>query len=70
LYLAKTVPSTLSPPFGGFLLPAQEVFMEITKAEFDAIKKAVNVPSEIELLELNQLDLALVGGGSGAVSLG
>ena len=44
--------------------------MEIAKVEVEAIEKAVRVILETEVIELAQLDLAMVGGGTGAVSLG
>jgi hypothetical protein len=43
--------------------------MDFTKQEMQAIESAASKNDDF-LLELNELELAHVGGGSGAVSLG
>ena len=44
--------------------------MEFAKQEMQAVVYAAHEGSEGGLLELNDLELATVGGGTGAVSLG
>ena len=41
--------------------------MEFTKTEINAVKEAA---LEVEVTELNEIELALVGGGLGDVHLG
>ena len=41
--------------------------MEFTKVEVNVIEQIVNQATEIEVRELNELQLALVGGGIGDV---
>ena len=41
--------------------------MEIVKGELNAVKEVVENVVELELKELSELQLALVGGGSGDV---
>ncbi len=43
--------------------------MECTKAEFSALEQTVG-PSASDLLDLDELELALVGGGVGEVIVG
>jgi hypothetical protein len=43
--------------------------VEIGKQELQAIESAVNASNDV-VVELNDLELAVIGGGSGAVSLG
>ena len=42
--------------------------MEFTKNEVVAIEEAVSIAAQAEVLELNDLQLALVGGGCADVS--
>ena len=44
--------------------------METTKTEFRAIEKATNERAKAQLNELTDLELALIGGGTGDVLLG
>ena len=44
--------------------------MEITKIEIAAVEKAANLVTDLEITELNELQLTLIGGGTGEVSLG
>ena len=44
--------------------------MDITKVEISAVEKIAGIPVDAEVTELNELQLALVGGGTGDVSLG
>jgi hypothetical protein len=44
--------------------------MELTKIEVAAIDEAVALATEIQVKELNELQLALVGGGIGDVVFG
>jgi len=44
--------------------------MEINKVEIATIEKTVNEAIQIDLNELDQLQLALVGGGIGTVVIG
>lgn len=41
--------------------------MEVVKSELSAVKEVVDNAVELQLAELNDLQLALVGGGSGDV---
>ena len=43
--------------------------MDIAKIELEAVEKVASVPS-VKLVELNDLHLALVGGGTGDVQFG
>ena len=44
--------------------------MEIAKVEIAAIEKVAGAVVEVDMVELNELQLALIGGGTGEVSLG
>ena len=44
--------------------------MEIAKVELAAVEQAIAVAPAIEIKELAELELALVGGGTGDVSFG
>jgi hypothetical protein len=44
--------------------------MEITNIEIAAVEMAAGLASNVEITELNELQLALIGGGTGEVSLG
>ena len=43
--------------------------MEIAKLEIEAVEKVVGA-ANVEILDLNELQLALVGGGTGDIHLG
>ena len=44
--------------------------MEIAKVEIAAVEKAVGAGFEVEMVELSELQLALIGGGTGDIHLG
>ena len=44
--------------------------MEITKVEISAVEKVAGVFVDANMVELNELQLAMIGGGTGDVSLG
>jgi hypothetical protein len=44
--------------------------MEIAKVEIAALEKVAGVVLEADVVELNELQLAMIGGGTGEVSLG
>ena len=44
--------------------------MEIVRVEIAALEKAIGSATNAEVVELNDLQLALIGGGTGDVHLG
>ena len=44
--------------------------MDIAKVEIAAVESVANAVGNLEIVELNELQLALIGGGTGDVSLG
>ena len=44
--------------------------MDVTKQEVMAIEEVVSVSFEVACRELNEIELALVGGGTGDITLG
>jgi hypothetical protein len=54
---------------GGFFLTHEEISMEFAKPELDAVEQAV-AGKVSEIKELGELELALVGGGTGDVTFG
>jgi hypothetical protein len=58
------------PLWGLFLNQKRSIKMEIAKVEMAALEKAVVAKSEIDVVELSELHLALIGGGVGDILLG